>query len=106
MKTEVVCLADFIMIVPERVRAEAGRIRDCHESYIDVMDRLNNLVVNLADIWEGQAYDAFVSKYKDIQQEMNKFSEVFHFYSKEMETISNNMENTDMSLASKINGLS
>lgn len=99
-------MADLIKIVPERVKEEVGKIRDCREQHIDLMDRLTNLVINLADIWEGQAYDTFSSSYKEMQKEISKFAEVLESYAAEMDDVSNRMQNTDQTLASKINSLS
>ena len=99
-------MADLIKIVPERVKAEAGKIRTCREQHIDLMDRLTNLVINLADIWEGRAYDTFSSSYKEMQKEISKFAEVLESYAEEMDDVSNRMQNTDQTLASKINSLS
>lgn len=99
-------MADLIKIVPERVKEEAGKIRDCREQHIDLMDRLTNLVINLADVWEGQAYDVFSSDYREIQKEISKFAEVLETYATEMDDVSNRMQNTDQMLSSKINSLS
>lgn len=99
-------MADLIKIVPERVKEEADKIRDCREQHIDLMDRLTNLVINLGDIWEGQAYDAFSSSYKEIQKEILKFAEALENYAAKMDDVSNRMINTDQALASKINSLS
>ena len=99
-------MADLIKIVPEHVKEEAGKVRTCREQHIDLMDRLTNLVINLADIWEGQAYDAFSSSYKEMQKEISKFAEVLESYAEEMDDVSNRMQNTDQTLASKINSLS
>ncbi len=99
-------MADLIKIVPERVKEEAEKIRGCREQHTDVMDRLNNLVVGLVDIWEGQAYQNFVSNYKDIQKQITKFTETLDSYATEMDDASTRMQNTDNSLMSKINSLS
>lgn len=99
-------MADLIKIVPERVREEAGKVRVCREQHIDLMDRLTNLVVNLADVWEGQAYDAFSSSYQELQKEIARYAEILESYAAEMDDASSRMENTDQALMSKINGLS
>ena len=99
-------MADLIKIVPERVKEEAGNIRTCSEQHIDLMDRLTNLVINLANVWEGQAYDTFSSNYKEMQKEISKFAELLEGYAEVMDDISNRMQNTDQSLSSKINSLS
>lgn len=99
-------MTDLIKIVPEQVREEAGKIRNCREQHIDLMDRLTNLVINLGDIWEGQAYDTFSSNYKEMQKEISRFAEVLEGYAAEMDDVSNRMQDTDQTLASKINSLS
>lgn len=99
-------MSDLIKIVPERVKEEARKIRECREQHTDIMDRLNNLIVNLADVWEGQAYQKFVSNYKDIQKQITKFVETLDSYAAEMDDASTRMQNTDNSLMAKINSLS
>ena len=99
-------MADLIKIIPERVKEEAGKVRECREKHIDLMDRLTKLVINLADLWEGQAFDTFSSNYKEMQKEISKFGEVLESYAAEMDDVSNRMQNADQILASKINSLS
>lgn len=98
-------MADFIKIIPERVKEEAGKVRECREQHIDLMDRLTNLVLHLADIWEGQAYDNFAANYKEMQAKISKFAETLESYAEEMDDVSNRMQETDQLLASKINSL-
>lgn len=98
-------MADLIKIIPERVKEEAGKIRECREQHNDIIDRLNNLVMNLADIWEGQAYQNFVSNYQEIQKQIGKFVETLETYATEMDDASARMQDTDSSLMSKINNL-
>lgn len=99
-------MADFIKIIPERVKEEAGKIRACGDEHVDLMDRLTNLVVNLGDIWEGKAYENFSSSYKEMQKDLSKFATVLEQYADQMDDIARRMSEADVALTSKINNLS
>lgn len=98
-------MSDYIMISPEQVKEEASTVRNYRQQYIDVMSKIKNLVLTLSESWDGEAQNAFVSKYQGMQKDFEKFAETLEEFAVNMDDISNKMQQTDLSLASQIRGL-
>ena len=98
-------MADFIKIVPERLKEEAGKIRGYKAEHEDIISRLNNLVFTLDESWEGEAQTAFVGKYQSMQREFQSFSTMLEMYAVEMEQIATKMQTADDTLLAKIGNL-
>lgn len=98
-------MADLIKISPERVKDEANRVRDFRDEHLDIMSRLNNLVMILTESWEGEAQTAFVSKYQGMKNKFAEFEEMLSQVATDMDNSANKMQQTDVSLASRINSL-
>ena len=99
-------MADLILITPEQLKEQAVTVKQYREMHHEVINRLTNLVLNLGESWEGEAQDAFVSKYQGMQSTFTNFEEALGEFAVIMENISDKMQTTDQSLASKINSIS
>ena len=98
-------MADFIKIIPEKLKEEAGKVRAYKAEHEEIMSRLNNLVFTLDESWDGEAQVAFVRKYESMQREFQKFSTMSEQYATEMEQIADKMQTADNTLLSKIGNL-
>ena len=98
-------MADYIKIVPERLKEEASTVRICRNQHDDIISRLNNLILTLGDEWNGEAQAAFLIKYKDMQVKFRQFSEMLGVFAEDMETFAAKMQETDWSLAAQIRNL-
>ena len=98
-------MADSILITPEQLKERASKVREYRQQHVDTMSRFNNLVLNLSESWQGEAQQAFVAKYQGMKDKFNKFDEALEKYAVDMDETADIMQETDQSLASKINGL-
>ena len=94
-------MADYILITPEQLKERASKVREYRQQHVDT----NNLVLNLSESWQGEAQQAFVAKYQGMKDKFNKFDEALEKYAVDMDETADIMQETDQSLASKINGL-
>lgn len=98
-------MADFIKIIPERMREEANKVRSYRDEHVEIMSRLNNLVFSLSESWDGEAQRAFVSRYRGMQRKFEQFDEMLRSVSDAMDDNASKMQSADASLASRINSL-
>ena len=98
-------MANLIKVSPEQLKERAASVRNYKQQHDEIMNRITNLVLNLCEIWEGQAQNTFVSQYNAMQPKFQKFSEQLNTYSQQMEQIANSMQNTDNTLAQRIRNI-
>lgn len=98
-------MADYILITPEQLKERASKVREYRQQHVDIMSKFNNLVLNLTESWQGDAQQAFVAKYQGMKDKFNKFDEALGKYAVDMDDTADIMQETDQSLASKINSL-
>ena len=98
-------MADYNLITPEQLKERASKVREYRQQHVDTMSRFNNLVLNLSESWQGEAQQAFVAKNQGMIDKFNKFDEALEKYAVDMDETADIMQETDKSLASKINGL-
>ena len=93
----------IIQVTPEQLRSDAGTVRQYKAEHDDVMAKLGTLILGLSDSWKGEAQDAFVAKYNEMQPTFKNFSEMLEGYAKLMDTSAQELESTDQSLRGAIN---
>ena len=59
----------------EVLQAKATEVRNIRSEHESVMAKLGTIVNALADVWEGQAYQKFVSDYESIKPTFTKLAE-------------------------------
>ncbi len=59
----------------EVLQAKATEVRNIRTEHESVVAKLGTIVNALADVWEGQAYQKFVSDYETIKPTFTKLAE-------------------------------
>ena len=118
-------MADYILITPEQLKEALAQAQtdDASQDYAYAKEQLDQLsqsakmtqdiytvlqkydIPNISESWQGEAQQAFVAKYQGMKDKFNKFDEALEKYAVDMDETADIMQETDQSLASKINGL-
>ncbi len=60
----------------EVLQAKATEVRNIRSEHESVIAKLGTIVTGLADIWEGQAYQQFVSNYEGMKSTFTNLAEL------------------------------
>ena len=93
-----------IMVTPDLLNAKATELRGIKDDHDQAMARMRTLILGLNEIWKGDAQDAFVAKYESMQSTFQAFSQMIESYAQLMNTTAAQMQQSDTTLASTING--
>lgn len=86
----------------ELLRSRAAEIRKYAAEHADAIDRVNNLVNALPEIWEGKSEQDFVSTFKGLSGSFEQFDEALESYAVALEDAANRMEAADKAAKKKI----
>lgn len=93
----------LIQVTPDMLKSKATELRGYNSQHQEAMDKMRTLVINLNEVWKGDAQDAFLAKYESMQSTFANFAEMLENYAKLMDTAANQMQELDTSLASQMN---
>jgi len=93
----------LIKVTPDMLRARAGDVRKNRGEHDATIQRLSNIVNGLSDVWQGDAQNAFVERYRSMEQTFKQFSEMLEGYATLMDTAANQLQETDTSLKQTMN---
>ena len=93
----------LIQVTPDMLRARAGDVRKNRGEHDATIQRLNQIVFGLNDVWKGEAQNAFVERYRSMEATFRNFSEMLEGYAKLMETAANQLQETDVALKGTMN---
>ena len=93
----------MIQVTPEMLRGRAGDVRKNRAEHDATIQRLNQIVFGLEDVWKGEAQTAFVERYRSMEATFKNFSEMLEGYAKLMETAANQLQETDTALKGTMN---
>lgn len=96
----------IIQITPESLKSESTSLRTLKSEHEAEMKKLRQLVLSLNEQWKGEAQDAFVSKYMELQPQFTKFIELLEGHARLMDTSAQELENTDKALKGTMNSFS
>jgi len=96
----------LIQVTPDMLRARAGDVRKNRGEHDATIQRLNQIVFGLNDVWKGEAQTAFVEKYRSMEATFRNFSEMLEGYAKLMDTAARELEQTDQALKGTMNSFS
>lgn len=96
----------IIQVTPETLRSEATKVRTYKEEHQSEMSKLRTLILNLNEQWKGEAQDAFVSKYMELQPKFEQFITDLENHALLMEKAATELETTDKALKSTITSYS
>ena len=88
----------IIQVTPELLQGKATEVKGLRSNHDETMQKLTNLVRALNEQWKGEAQDAFLAKFDDMQMQFKNFSEMIEGYATLMETAARELQSTDQSL--------
>lgn len=98
-------MAGQILVNPGDLMNKSSQIRSCKENHHDIMTRITNLVMSLGEVWQGDAQNAFVSKFFSMQSVYDSFEEALEEFAVLMENVANEMEKADQNGRNTINSI-
>ncbi len=93
----------LIQVTPDLLIGKATELRGLKAEHDEAMTKMNTLIMNLNEIWKGDAQDALIAKYQSMQNTFTSFSEMLEGYAKLMDTAAQKMQETDASLQATMN---
>ena len=93
----------LIQVTPDQLRAKATELRGYKADHEAAMQKMRTLMLNLNEVWKGDAQNALLAKYEGMQGTFTQFAEMLDDYAKLMDTSANQLEQLDQSLASQMN---
>ncbi len=69
----------------EVLQTKATEVRNIRNEHESVMAKLGTIVTALGDVWEGQAYQKFVSDYESIKPTFTKLAETLEKVATDLE---------------------
>ena len=98
-------MADQILVHPADLTTKSNQVRQYKENHHDIMNKITNLVMTLGEVWQGEAQNAFVSKFLSMQPVYDSFEEVLEEFASLMEKVADEMVKTDRAGKDIINSI-
>ena len=93
----------IIKVTPDMLRARAGDVRKNRGEHEATIQRISTIVNGLSDVWQGDAQNAFVERYRSMEQTFKQFSEMLEGYATLMDSAANQLQETDVGIKTQIN---
>ncbi|MDA7028033.1 WXG100 family type VII secretion target [Bacillus sp. CLL-7-23] len=98
-------MSGIIRVTPAELRSMAGRYsKESEAVHSQVEQRLDQMIKQLEDMWEGESSRAFASQYQELRPSFIKMADLLSDVSKQLSQTANTLENTDKEIASQIRG--
>lgn len=98
-------MAGTILVNPATMSEKSSQIRQYKEAHQDVMTKITNLVMNIGEVWQGEAQNAFISKFLSMQPVYDSFEEALEEFAILMDKVAEEMRKTDETGKSIINSI-
>ncbi len=93
----------LIQVTPETLEQKASELRGYREEHLGTMEKIRSLVNGTNEIWRGEAQDAYVEKFRSMQNVFNNFSEMLEGYAKLMDVAAKEFRARDEELKNTMN---
>ncbi len=93
----------LIQVTPDLLNGKANELRTLKSQHDEAMSKMRTLVMGLNEVWKGDAQDAFVAKYENMQSTFTNFSQMLEDYAKLMNTAAQKLQETDQTLQTTMN---
>lgn len=90
---------------PEQMRSNARELESLRQRHLQLMRQMRILMMNLSDIWSGEAQDALVSRFMSESQGINDLSATLEDYIEVIRATANHLERVEQQLIRKANDL-
>ncbi len=98
-------MAETILVNPNTMSENSNQIRQYKEAHQEVMNKITNLVMNIGEVWQGEAQNAFVSKFLSMQPVYDSFENALEEFAELMDKVADEMKKTDESGKNMINSI-
>lgn len=94
-----------ITMEPEQMRLNARELESLRQRHLQLMRQMRILMMNLSEIWKGDAQDALVQRFMNESQSINDLSTTLEDYIEVIRTTANHLERVEQQLIRKANQL-
>lgn len=91
-----------IRMSPDEMEAQATGFENDRTTFLDVVSSMRNRVNALADTWEGQAKEAFVTEFSDLEPGFEATAELISDIAQQLRSISSIMLENQSQIASQL----
>lgn len=95
-----------VNIKPEALRNRSQQIENLRQKDIESLTKIRALVLNLEEVWRGQAAEAYVNKYLSQQNNLNEFHNTLRDFVDLLNDAANKAESIDSELLGLVNKIS
>ncbi len=98
---------ETIFMIPEGLKNEAVKLKNYQSDYVNLLQKLTNLVILLQDegVWDSPATKVFIENYLQLKQAFEKLGTMMTEYAIIMESVATRVEEADNNLSTKISGI-
>jgi len=93
-----------IRLNPDELEEFAARYRDESGQVHDMRGRLDGLIAQLTDAWEGGSAQAFIDQYEELKPSFERMELLLEEISQQLSSSANILRETDANIASQIRG--
>lgn len=93
-----------IRLNPEELEQYATRYNDESGQVGEMISRLNDLIGQLQDAWEGGASEAFITQYEELRPSFQNMQVLLEDISRQLASSADTLRQTDANIASQIRG--
>lgn len=93
-----------IRLNPEELEQFASRYNEESGQVGEMVNRLNGLIGQLQDAWEGGAAEAFASQYEELRPSFENMQVLLEDISRQLSSSANTLRETDANIANQIRG--
>ncbi len=94
-----------IMMQPEQMRTNARELEALRQRHLQLMRQMRILMMNLSEIWKGEAQEALVRRFMNESQSINDLSATLEDYVELIHAAAGKIEDMERQLISKANKL-
>lgn len=94
-----------IAMDPEQMRSNARELESLRQRHLQLMRQLRILMMNLSEIWKGDAQEALVQRFMNESQSINNLSTTLEDYIEVIHGTANHLEKVEQQLIKKANQL-
>lgn len=97
---------ESILVTPENLRAQAGKVDDRAQEYYSAYQSLLSEVDTLTSTdWKGEDAEAFLAKVRDFEPDFNKMKELMGEYANFLRRAAQNYTDAQSNIKNTIQGL-
>jgi len=91
-----------IKLTPEDLRTSAQRYTEGSDNVTQVLTTLTNEQANIADNWDGSAFDSFEAQFNALSPKIKEFAQLLQDINAQLIKVADIVEQTDQDIAAQI----